>query len=101
MKSKKVEPQKSQLNPDLVGQETSPRHPLWESEAQLVQTIVRHWKQYRPDLYRQAEKKGSLYRLARADAQRTLQMAGNLMASGVEPATAWDEAMREVALSIE
>jgi hypothetical protein len=84
----------------VEGLNPAPLDPLWMSEASLFLRIKRHWKDFRPQDYQRALKAGTLDQIVRSKAQQTLKMAENLRDAGVAPATAWDESMREIALSL-
>lgn len=67
----------------------------------LAEQIKAHWKEYRPSLYREAKQAGDLDRLALGRAKTTLEYAEALEKKGRDPLTAWDTAMREIALPVQ
>lgn len=82
------------------GLNPAPLDPLWMSEASLFLRIKRHWKDFRPRDYQIAVRDGLMDKIAREDAQETLRMAESLKQAGIAPGTAFDEAMREIALHL-
>jgi hypothetical protein len=74
-------------------------NPHFPSKAGLIQKIQANWKAYFPAKYRQLVKEGSLVAESTARAEMTLDYARDLERQGCSDLEAWDQAMREMALS--
>ena len=68
------------------------------NEMQAV--IEDHWKRHCKAYHRELVKDGSLDEAARAKAEQTQSEAEVLQSGGMQPAEAWSQAQREIALAL-
>lgn len=70
------------------------------SDEDLTAQIERHWQDNDPQRHARLRRAGTLRESAQDMAEATARLARNLQHSGLAPYEAWDQAMREVALSL-
>ena len=80
-------------------QNPQPTPPLYRHQD-LVQRIKNHWRGHPPEADRELSQKGKLDLLAGDMAMQTRTCAETLQSQGLDKLTAWNEAMRDVALSM-
>ncbi|CAA9269236.1 MAG: hypothetical protein AVDCRST_MAG77-3094 [uncultured Chloroflexi bacterium] len=67
----------------------------------MLSEIKSHWRAHLPRMYRRLQKSGELDGLADSVAASTREYARTLhQRQGLDPYTAWSDAMREVALNL-
>lgn len=70
------------------------------TEHDLIVQIERHWQEHDRSRHARLMRDGTLHRSAREAAEATARLARNLQHSGLAPHEAWDQAIREVVLSL-
>lgn len=70
------------------------------SDGQLRTMIRQSWEQHSPKMYARLRQSGKLDEEIAATARDTKRYAANLIATGLRPHEAWEQAMREHALRV-